>query len=381
MMPLQLMMGRRGGFLSDVSRQLGEPFQKPHLGRGLAIGDLDNDGRLDAIVVNQNEPLVYLHNTTERPGHFIRFSLEGTKSNRDGVGARVTITAGGRRLVSERIGGGSYQSASDPRLHFGLGTGIQVDSVAVQWPSGQVDHHGPLIADREYRLREGDKQTSVVISGAGGRESTRTGFIVPLVRAISASNRWPKSLWDEFLFFRSARNSETVPAASLGPNRARALAAASRVASAGAWSTSVEGALTVSPALAVPGCDSTQRHDDLAPPPPEEMSPGGISFSNLMRGGIASSAAEPNWASGARRRRSALWMARFDERSHAEIALPADGVPGAVCPRAWPPVDRAPESLPRPLYWSWSVSRGSFRAARKVGIAATRALPSSREEA
>ena len=200
MMPLQLMMGSPGGFLTDVSDQLGEPFRPLHLGRGLAVGDLDNDGRLDAIVLNQNEPLVYLHNRTERPGHFIRFSLEGTKSNRDGVGARVTITAGGRRLVSERIGGGSYQSASDPRLHFGLGTSAQVESVEVRWPSGQVDHHGTLIADREYRLREGDKQTSVVISGAGRAQSTRTGFIVPLVRAISASNRWPKSLWDGLLF-------------------------------------------------------------------------------------------------------------------------------------------------------------------------------------
>jgi hypothetical protein len=127
----------------------------------LAIGDLDNDGRVDALVLNQNEPLVYLHNNTDKPGHFIRFSLEGTKSNRDGVVTRVTIVCDGRRRMYERIGGGSYQSASDPRLHFGLGTAQQVDSVEVRWPSGQVDRHERLIADREYRLCEGAKLLEV----------------------------------------------------------------------------------------------------------------------------------------------------------------------------------------------------------------------------
>jgi enediyne biosynthesis protein E4 len=154
-MPLQLMTGAPGGHLTEVSDRAGEPFQKLHLGRGLAIGDLDNDGRLDAVVLNQNEPLVYLHNNTHNPGHFIRFSLEGTKSNRDGVGARIAIVCDGRRRMSERIGGGSYQSASDPRLHFGLGTSQLVELVEVRWPSGQLDHHAGLIADREYRLREG----------------------------------------------------------------------------------------------------------------------------------------------------------------------------------------------------------------------------------
>ena len=90
-MPLQLLLGHPGGRLTDVSDRAGEPFRQLHLGRGLAVGDLDNDGRLDALVLNQDEPLVYLHNRTEQSGHFIRFSLEGTRSNRDAVGARVTI--------------------------------------------------------------------------------------------------------------------------------------------------------------------------------------------------------------------------------------------------------------------------------------------------
>jgi enediyne biosynthesis protein E4 len=155
MMPLQLMVGDGNGRLSDISDQLGEPFQRLHLGRGMAIGDLDNDGRLDAVVINEDEPLVYLHNKTDRAGHFIRFSVEGTQSNRDGVGARVTIVVAGRRFMSERIGGGSYQSASDPRLHFGLGMAEGVDSIEVRWPSGRVDRHPALSGGREYRLREG----------------------------------------------------------------------------------------------------------------------------------------------------------------------------------------------------------------------------------
>jgi hypothetical protein len=128
-----------------------------HLGRGLAVGDLDNDGALDVLVLNQNQPLVYLHNRTEGRGHFIRFRLEGTRSNRDAVGARVTIRCAGRRRISERVGGGSYQSANDPRLHFGLGPSTRVDAFEVRWPSGRVDRHGGLAADHDYLVREGEE--------------------------------------------------------------------------------------------------------------------------------------------------------------------------------------------------------------------------------
>lgn len=97
------------------------------------------------------------HNQTEPRGCFVTFRLEGTRSNRDGVGARVTIEAGGRRRVSERIGSGSYASAADPRLHFGLGSSQTVGSVEVRWPSGRVDRHDEhLAADRGYLLREGE---------------------------------------------------------------------------------------------------------------------------------------------------------------------------------------------------------------------------------
>jgi hypothetical protein len=159
MMPLQLLKGRPGGRLTDVSERAGAPFVPLHLGRGLAAGDLDNDGRLDALVVVQNEPLIYLHNRTRRAGHFLTLLLEGTKSNRDAIGARVTVSHGGRRQVAQRFCGGSYQSAGDPRLHFGLGDESRVDWVEVRWPSGHVDRHTGLLADRSHRLREGAPPT------------------------------------------------------------------------------------------------------------------------------------------------------------------------------------------------------------------------------
>jgi hypothetical protein len=127
------------------------------MGRGLAVGDVDNDGRVDTLVVSQNEPVAYFHNRTESArGHFITVLLEGTTSNRDAVGAKVSVKHDGVVQVAPRLGGGSYQSASDPRLHFGLAGSRQVDSVEVRWPSGRVDRFSNLAADTGYRLREGD---------------------------------------------------------------------------------------------------------------------------------------------------------------------------------------------------------------------------------
>jgi tetratricopeptide (TPR) repeat protein len=156
-MTAQLYLGREGGFLTDVTLQAGPVFQQLYVGRGLAVGDLDNSGRQGALMVVQNDSLVAFHNVTQPDGsHFVTFRLEGTKSNRDGVGAAVAIAAGGRRQVAWRVGGGSFQSAGDSRLHFGLGPSDRVESVEVSWPSGKVDHYGKLAADRGYVLREGD---------------------------------------------------------------------------------------------------------------------------------------------------------------------------------------------------------------------------------
>ena len=155
-MPALLLLGEGHGHVTDATREAGAAWSEPRVARGLAAGDLDNDGRVDAIVVAQQGPLAFLHNRTESPaGHYVRFQLEGTASNRDGIGAVVTVTASGRARRSWRAGGGSYQSASDPRLHFGLGTAARIDQVEVRWPSGRIDRYRSLAADREYRLREG----------------------------------------------------------------------------------------------------------------------------------------------------------------------------------------------------------------------------------
>jgi hypothetical protein len=153
-MPAQLFVGGEGGQLADVSDRAGPPWKVPRVCRGLAAGDLDNDGRIDLLLVAQDGPLAYFHNRTAW-GHALTLRLEGTTSNRDAVGARVTVVAGGRRQVAWRFGGGSYQAASDPRLHFGLGDAGRVEAIEVTWPSGRVDRFGPLAADSGYLVREG----------------------------------------------------------------------------------------------------------------------------------------------------------------------------------------------------------------------------------
>jgi hypothetical protein len=155
-MPTRLYEGRPGGRLVDVSNQAGPPWAVPRIGRGLATGDLDNDGRLDILVMSQNEPLAYFHNRTDHPGHFVTFRLEGTGSNKDGVGARVVVTTAQGRQVAQRVGGGSYLSACDGRLHFGLGASTSIQFVDVRWPSGRLDRWTNVIAGAGYLLREGD---------------------------------------------------------------------------------------------------------------------------------------------------------------------------------------------------------------------------------
>jgi tetratricopeptide (TPR) repeat protein len=161
-MPAQLLLGQKGSRIIDVSRDAGPPWQVLRIGRGLAVGDLDNDGQLDVLIVSDGAPLAYFHNQGPA-GHFITFKLEGSSpaSNRDAIGARLMLSVAGRRQVGYRTGGGSFLSASDNRVHFGLGEATKVDEVEVRWPSGYVDHYTGLAGDSAYVLREGQKQAGL----------------------------------------------------------------------------------------------------------------------------------------------------------------------------------------------------------------------------
>jgi enediyne biosynthesis protein E4 len=154
-MPAQLLLGGADGRMRDVSSHAGDPWRVLRMGRGLVVGDLDNDGREDLLILSHNQPLAYFHNRS-KAGRYLTLRLEGRGSNRDAVGAKVVLVATGQRQVAWRIGGGSYQSASDPRIHFGLGALDRIETVEVTWPSGRVDGYQGLQPDAGYLLREGD---------------------------------------------------------------------------------------------------------------------------------------------------------------------------------------------------------------------------------
>jgi hypothetical protein len=110
-----------------------------------------------------------LHNESTTPYHWIRLELRGIRSNRDAVWAKVTVKVGDRQLVRHRKGGGSYCSASDPRLLIGVGAARQVDLVEVRWPSGQVQRLGPLPVDQGFVIMEGEDKLGTTTSGSERR--------------------------------------------------------------------------------------------------------------------------------------------------------------------------------------------------------------------
>ena len=143
----------RGRF-HQVTEQVEGSMAVDRSSRGAAFGDYDNDGDVDVLLSVIDDRPVLLRNDSAG-GHWLTLRLEGTKSNRSGIGAKVTIQTGARRQVAEVRSGGSYISHNDTRVHFGLGDATAVDRVLIRWPNGNIETLGPVAADRFYVAREG----------------------------------------------------------------------------------------------------------------------------------------------------------------------------------------------------------------------------------
>ncbi len=153
--PKVLNINQGNGTFCDASQQAGPALEEKRVSRGVAIGDLFNDGNVDVVVEDLDGPPMILRNKGLPGRHWVSFELAGTKTNRLGINARIKITAGGMTQTSQVLSGASYLSQSDLRQHFGLGSATKIDSVEIDWPSGTVDKMTNLEVDKFYSVLEG----------------------------------------------------------------------------------------------------------------------------------------------------------------------------------------------------------------------------------
>lgn len=138
----------------DVSEQAGEVLNVRTVARGACFADYDNDGKVDAYLVNLGAAGTLLHNVSSDTGHWIAVKLVGSKSNRDGIGARLEVIAGGKRWTAERVAASGYLSQDDARVHFGLGAATAVDKITIHWPDGREQFIEKPAIDRVMTVEE-----------------------------------------------------------------------------------------------------------------------------------------------------------------------------------------------------------------------------------
>jgi hypothetical protein len=151
----------RGGIFFENLEFLRYSSLSPRVGRGAAFGDVDNDGDIDVLVSNSGQEPTLLINQVGQKKHWLLLKLVGTKSNRDAVGAKIVITTDGSSQTNQINGGGSYLSASDLRVHFGLGNSEVIQTLKIRWPSGATDEFQDVQANQILLIKEGTRKYEV----------------------------------------------------------------------------------------------------------------------------------------------------------------------------------------------------------------------------
>jgi hypothetical protein len=152
--PCVLFRNLDGGRFEELGAEAGPAMSEAHAGRGMAFGDFDNDGDIDVLIMNMNEPPSLLRNDVSGGGHWLKVLLKGTASNRSAIGALVTVSYGERKQAQSMLAQSSYLSASDRRLHFGLGSAEKA-SLEVRWPNGAAEKIDDVPVDRLLIVQEG----------------------------------------------------------------------------------------------------------------------------------------------------------------------------------------------------------------------------------